>query len=105
MSGTLLGLTPSLLAGLFLASPSTVAAPEDEDARLTAYFRAFLDEDFRDCPLNATTLGDHRFDDKLDDVSPRSRAVWAVHYRETLKELPKKVDRAKLSSGGRDRKS
>jgi uncharacterized protein (DUF885 family) len=100
MSRTLLVLTPALFAILIPLSPAPAAAPADEDAKLTAYFRAFLDEDFRERPLEATTLGDHRFDDKLDDVSPKARAGWSARYRRTLDELPQKVDRAKLSRSG-----
>jgi uncharacterized protein (DUF885 family) len=88
-------LLPALCA--VLLSPSAALAAPEEDAKLTAYFRSFLDEDFRECPLNATNLGDHRFDNQLDDISPKARAGWTARYRRTLDELPKKVDRNKLS--------
>ena len=48
-------------------------------------------------PAEATRLGDHRFDDLLDDLSPKARAAWAERYRATLAELPKKIDYKKLS--------
>ena len=81
-------LLPSLCVGLlFLSSSAATVAPEDEDAKLTAYFRAFLDEDFRACPLNATNLGDHRFDNQLDDISPKARAGWSARYRRTQKSI------------------
>ena len=44
--------------------------PPAEDAKLAAFFRAYLDASFRAEPLTATRLGDHRFDDQLDDLSP-----------------------------------
>ena len=65
------------LAGLWLGASGLGAEPAkpEEDARLAAFFQAYLDEAFRAEPLMATRLGDHRFDDKLDDLSPEARAA------------------------------
>src|SRR5579871_983164 len=71
------------------------AAPSEEE-RLTAQFKTYLDEAFRRRPLEATRLGDHRFDHLLDDISPAARAGWSEHYRQTLADLPRKIDYAKL---------
>jgi uncharacterized protein (DUF885 family) len=73
------------------------AQAESEEERLTAFFKAYLEEAFRLRPLEATRLGDHRFDHLLDDISAKARAGWADHYRQTLDELPKKIAYAKLS--------
>jgi uncharacterized protein (DUF885 family) len=82
-----------------LAVVAVAAAPlaDDEDQRLTAFFQSYLDEAFRMRPLDATRLGDHRFDHLLDDVSPQARARWADHYKSTLAELPRRVNLKKLS--------
>ena len=48
----------------------------------------------------ATRLGDHRFDDKLDDLSPEARAANVERDRKALAELPRKVDYNTLSRGG-----
>ena len=64
-----------------------------EDARLVAFFQAYLDRSFRDEPLSATRLGDHRFDDRLDDLSAEARAGYLERDRRTLAELPMRVDR------------
>jgi uncharacterized protein (DUF885 family) len=82
---------------LLVFSTSIVRAAESEDNRLTAFFRAYLDEAFRRRPLEATRLGDHRFDDQLDDISAKARAGWIEHYRQTLDDLAKKIDHAQLS--------
>jgi uncharacterized protein (DUF885 family) len=88
-------LAVAVLLGLLLAAPS--AAATDEDARLETFFKEYLEQAFRQRPLEATRLGDHRFDHLLDDVSPKARAAWADSYRAALAELPRKVDYAKLS--------
>ena len=72
-----------------------------EDAKLEAYFRACLDETFQARPLTATRLGDHRFDDQLDDLSAEARAANLERDRRYLKELPQKIDRGALSEDGR----
>jgi uncharacterized protein (DUF885 family) len=72
-------------------------AADDASASLTAFFKRFLDEEFRQRPLEATRLGDHRFDNFLDDVNAQARAGWTERYRKTLSELPQRVDYKKLS--------
>jgi uncharacterized protein (DUF885 family) len=75
-------------------------AAEDEDARLAAFFKEHLDESFHQQPMLATQLGDHRFDDRLDDLSPKARQAWTEHTRKTLEALDKKIDPKKLSRSG-----
>lgn len=87
-----------LLLPLFFAMPAVSA--DDEDAKLTAFFQKFLDEEFKHRPLDATRLGDHRFDDRLDDLSPKARAAGVDRLRQTLRDLPKQVDYSKLSRSG-----
>ncbi len=90
-----------LLAVVLMLMPTIPllgAAPED--ARLEEFFKAYLEEEFRDKPLDATRLGDHRFDDRLDDVSAKARQGWTARNRKTLEDLPRKIDHAKLSRGG-----
>ncbi len=75
-------------------------AAEDEDAKLTAFFKHYLDELFRRKPYDATRLGDHRFDALLDDLSPKARADWTELARRTLRELPEHIDYKKLTRAG-----
>jgi hypothetical protein len=65
---------PVLFAATFLVQPQD--KPNAEDAKLTALFKQYLDDDFKQRPLEATRLGDHRFDHLLDDVSAKTRAGW-----------------------------
>jgi uncharacterized protein (DUF885 family) len=98
MNRPLLGLSLGLL-GLTSVGPGPGFAA-DEDGKLAAFFRQYMEEDFRLRPLEATRLGDHRFDDRLDDLSAKARAGWKERLRTTLQELARQIDHAKLSRSG-----
>src|SRR5262245_17288012 len=80
--------------------PAAAHAADTEDAKLTAFFRSYLDKKFAAHPLDATRAGDHRFDHLLDDVSPKARAADRDRIKETLADLPKRIDKAKLTRNG-----
>jgi uncharacterized protein (DUF885 family) len=71
-----------------------------EDDKLQSAFKAFLEEEFRRRPLDATRAGNHDFDHLLDDVSPKARAESKERWRAMLERLPKLIDRAKLTRSG-----
>ncbi|HEY3861360.1 MAG TPA: DUF885 domain-containing protein [Verrucomicrobiae bacterium] len=83
----------TLSAGLNLSA-------QEEDAKLESFFKQYLEQQFRQQPTSATSLGDHRFDGMLDDVSPAARRDWLKRDRDTLSRLPKEVDYAKLTRDG-----
>ncbi len=86
---------------MLLSTTSVQAQSADEaDARLEAFFRNHLEESFRMRPLEATMLGDHRFDHLLDDISPDARGQWLEHYRSQLEKLQKEIPYGKLSPSG-----
>jgi uncharacterized protein (DUF885 family) len=87
------------VAGFSLIAANLLAA-NPEDTKLEAYFREQLDASFQQRPTSATALGDHRYDDKLDDVTPAARERWKQLTRDTLAALPKRVDRTRLSRDG-----
>ena len=89
-----------LLAGLLCLQTSVASAQLSEDEKLQAFFKAYLEQNFRQQPMAATGLGDHRFDALLDDISPEARAGWKKLTQQTLKQLPKQVDYKKLSRAG-----
>ncbi len=95
-AGVLLGV---LALALFWSASARAAGSEDD--KLAAFFKAYLEEEFHHRPLDATRLGDHRFDDRLDDLSPAARAADLARWRNVLTDLPKKIDAAKLSRAGR----
>lgn len=87
--------TLTLSAGQYLR-----AAEPDSDRPLVEFFKVYLDRWFALRPLDATRLGDHRFDAQLDDLSIQARAGWVALVRETLDALPRRVDYAKLTRDG-----
>lgn len=72
----------------------TRAAGEEQ---LQSFFRRYLDERFALHPMEATQLGDHRFDDKLDDLSSAALERSLQHSKKTRTQLRKEIDRSKLS--------
>src|SRR5207253_9691816 len=81
-------------------APSEAQNAGLEDQKLAAYFKEYLDEEFRHRPLDATRAGDHRFDHLLDDVSAKARAANKARVQKTLAELPQRIVYQKLSRDG-----
>jgi len=82
--------------GLLLTRAQT-GLGQSAEAQLTNFFKQYLEETFRLRPMDATRLGDHRFDHLLDDLTPAARAGWTQQTRRALEELPNRVDYQKLS--------
>ena len=83
------------LALAVLALPAYAAQPT-ADARFEALSQRFIGEFGRYSPVYATSLGDHRFDAELDDLSAAGRARTLAWARGLLAEL-EAIDRAALS--------
>lgn len=61
------------------------------DGQFAGLASKYLDEMLRQHPERATRLGDHRFDDRLDDYSRegvRKQRELAARYLKTLREIP-----------------
>jgi uncharacterized protein (DUF885 family) len=105
-----LGLAGAVALGLCAAAGAqSLRAPATEPSRNVAVFHATLeaarlhalldaDAQFRleQHPELASRLGDHRFDDRLDDRSPEGFAREDAHVRDQLKAL-RRLDRDALS--------
>ena len=72
-----------------------------EDGKLELFFKDYLEKTFVLRPMDATALGDHRFDDRLDDISAEARKKWLDHYQATLQALPQDIDFEGLSATGK----
>ena len=69
----LLLVVPGLMLSVALSQ-----ADETQVAKLAAFFRAYLDASFRQRPLDATKLGEPRFNHLLDDLSPQAPRLGRV---------------------------
>ena len=86
---------------VLLAACAGPALAVDEDAKLAAFFKAYLDAFVEHNPYEATRLGDHRYDDRLNDLSPKARAENVRRQKDALARLPKEVEFGKLSAEGK----
>jgi uncharacterized protein (DUF885 family) len=82
------------------AAAQNVALNPD-DVKLAQLFRKFLDAEFEARPLEATRAGDHRFDDRLDDISLEARTKNRDRLLSTHDHLPSEVTVNRLSTDGR----
>lgn len=87
-----------LLLGLLLG-PAAMAAESAAD-RFAAIWQAEWTWRLEQSPLLATSVGEHRFDDRLGDASPETQARRAQHWRGVLVELDG-IDPDELSAGER----
>ena len=69
------------------AVPTSPQAPTETDMSFEAISKRYLDEMMALTPVNATSLGDHRFDDQLDDVSAAGYQKRTVLAHELLAEI------------------
>ena len=84
-----------------IATPVPAKAPvakaeTSEDARFTAFGDRVIDGYLKLDPVYATQLGDHRYDNRLTDVSAAGRAARLAFAQQSLAQLAK-FDRSKLS--------
>src|SRR5436190_4702082 len=84
----------SLFVLLSVLVPMLGHAASDE--ALQKFFKRYMDERFALHPTEATALGDHRFDNKLDDLSPDALERSLTHLKETRARLRKEIDPKKL---------
>ncbi len=80
-----------------MAQPqATPVVKSDENARFAAIGQRYIDGIAKFAPVYGTTLGDHRYDDQIGDVSAAGRAAVVAHDRALLADLAK-IDRRKLT--------
>jgi len=84
-----------LLCGLLRGEK---AFSQSADEQLQALFKTHLEETFRLRPLDATVLGDHRFDHLLDDISADARRGWLQQQQRTLESLTTSIPVDQLSA-------
>lgn len=91
-----------MIFSLAFGASATAEEPKTPaDGRLEAFFRDYLNEWFQREPLTATRLGEHGFDDRLDDLSAEARSANLEFRRRTLERLSREVAFDQLSAGGK----
>lgn len=88
------------IIGILLLLGGGLASAQTEDAKLGAFFREQLEASFRLRPVDATSLGEHRYDNQLGDVTALARAGWNDQTRAVLAELPQRIERTRLTRAG-----
>jgi uncharacterized protein (DUF885 family) len=78
------------------ADTAAATAPSASDAAFADLSQRWLDGFMKINPVNATSIGDHRFDGEIDDVSAAGRAAGIAFDREMLAALDG-IDAATLS--------
>jgi len=92
---TALAIGVAAIAAPAASAPETAAATS-EDARFQAFGDRVVDEYLKLSPVNATQLGDHRYDALMPDVSAAGRAAVRAFAERTLAELAR-FDAQRLS--------
>ena len=91
------GLVASItVAGTVLAPVAIAAAPVDANAAFAAIGTRYIDAMVRLSPVGGTQLGDHRFDDRLPDLSAAGRTRVMTEDKALLGDL-RRIDRTHLS--------
>src|SRR5690349_18331601 len=68
-----------------------------QDAKLERVFKSYLDDYLKMRPMEATRLGDHRFDSQIEELTPAAQAAWMEFLRKAAAELPTQVSYSSLS--------
>ena len=87
-----------VIAGLAIFQANIAVAEPGADEAFASVAGRYLDEVAVRSPVTATALGDHRADDRLDDVDPAARARTRNLFLE-YRELLASIDRDALSRG------
>ena len=91
----------ALAAGLAAMTSTPAAEVPAGDAKLAARFKAWLDAECDRHPVFATRQGDHRHDDRMDDLTPAARAADLTRTRKLLADLPAEFAGDNLSRAAR----
>ena len=75
---------------------TTGDAASTPGGRLKALFAGYWDDELRRDPLEATYVGEHRYDDRLPDPSLAAREVLVAKHR-TTRDALRAVDPSGLS--------
>ncbi len=87
-------------AGLLSGMPHAIGQ-EAEARKLADWFKTYIEKVMSQEPMTATRLGDHRYDDRLEDLSPDARKTRLDRDKTALADLRKAIDPKKLELADR----
>jgi uncharacterized protein (DUF885 family) len=90
-----LALGSSLLVPM-MSDVALAQTPSGADRTFEALGRRYLETYFRLAPVEATKIGEHRYDRNIDDLSASGRAAFLRFLQRTLSDLGR-IDHARLS--------
>jgi uncharacterized protein (DUF885 family) len=91
---------PVLLAATLLGACAT-GPHATPDASLNALVEEYFDRALELSPMNATAIGDSRFDDRLDETTTPGFRERVLATERAFLDRVRRIDAAKLSPGGR----
>lgn len=80
-----------LKACMLAITATTAMGQQTEEIKLETWFKTYIEQVMVDEPMAATRLGDHRFDDRLEDLSPDARLMRLNRDKKALADLPQAV--------------
>jgi len=81
-----------LKACMLAITATTAMGQQTEEIKLETWFKTYIEQVMVDEPMAATRLGDHRFDDRLEDLSPDARLMRLNRDKKALADLPQAVN-------------
>jgi uncharacterized protein (DUF885 family) len=82
----------ALTACMLAITATTATGQQTEEIKLETWFKTYIEQVMVDEPMTATRLGDHRFDDRLEDLSPDARLMRLNRDKKALADLPQAVN-------------
>jgi hypothetical protein len=74
-----------------------ICADEPADKALEGFFRQYLDDYAKTHPVEACRLGDYRYADRMNDLSPKARAADREWTKNVLERLETQIDPKNLT--------
>jgi len=81
-----------LTACMLAITATTAMGQQTEEIKLETWFKTYIEQVMVEEPMTATRLGDHRFDDRLEDLSPDARLMRLNRDKKALADLPQAVN-------------
>jgi uncharacterized protein (DUF885 family) len=93
--------TLALFAGAVLSACAAAPAPRSADAALDALVEEYFESQLELAPMNATAIGDSRYDDRLDETTSPGFREKALGLQRAFLDRARGIDAARLSSSAR----